>query len=124
MRHGGRAPGVLWLPLANATELLGNIAYRRMIARRSDQSKEQATASSGVDRRSYDRLVGLICSIHGQAAMPVTMAVQAMASRTNWGSGYLLMASCRRNHFSVDRKNVAPVNGVECSESSGGRTHL
>src|SRR3546814_18278307 len=74
MRHGGRAPGVLWLPLANATELLGNIAYRRMIARRSDQSKEQATASSGVDRRSYARLVGLICSIPGQAAMSVAMA--------------------------------------------------
>src|SRR3546814_6986905 len=91
MRHGGRAPGVLWLPLANATELLGNIAYRRMIARRSDQSKEQATASSGVDRRSYARLVGLICSIPGQAAMSVAMALQAMASRTNWGSGYLLI---------------------------------
>lgn len=82
-------------PLANATELLGNIAYRRMIARRSDQSKEQATASSGVDRRSYARLVGLICSIPGQAAMSVAMALQAMASRTNWGSGYLLMASRR-----------------------------
>src|SRR3546814_15046836 len=69
-------------PLANATELLGNIASRRMIARRSDQSKEQATASSGVDRRSYDRLVGLPCSIPGQAATSRAIALQARARQT------------------------------------------
>src|SRR3546814_20221262 len=82
-------------PLANATELLGNIAYRRIIARRSDQSKEQATASSGVDRRSYARIVGLICSIHGQAAMSVAMALQATSRRTNWGSE-IGRTSCRQ----------------------------
>src|SRR3546814_1852695 len=88
-------------PLANATELLGNIAYRRMIARRSDQSKEQATASSGVARRSYARLVALICSIPGQAALSVAMALEAMASRTNRGSGYFQLAIPGGNGFGV-----------------------
>lgn len=82
-------------PLANATELVGNIAYRKMIEQRSDQSKEQATASSGVDRRSYARIVGLICSVPGQVFMAGAMALQAMTRRTNWGSGYLLMVSRR-----------------------------
>jgi SAM-dependent methyltransferase len=82
-------------PLANATEFFGNLAYRRMIAQRTDQSKEQATASSGVDRRSYTRLIGMIDSLPGQVVMSGAMALQTMTNRTNWGSGYLLMASRR-----------------------------
>ena len=82
-------------PLANCTEFFGNIAYRRMIKLRADQSKEQATASSGVDRRSYARLSGLIGSHAGRGGLAVAMWLQAMTRQMDWGSGYLLAARRR-----------------------------
>jgi len=82
-------------PLANATEFFGNASYRRMIKQRADQSKAYATASSGVDRSSYSRLIKWITSLPGQTAMSAAMAFQAMTQRTDWGSGYLLAARRR-----------------------------
>jgi hypothetical protein len=63
-----------------------------MIEQRTDQSKEHATASSGVDRRSYARLNKWITSFPGQISLSAAMALQTMPQHTDWGSGYLLTA--------------------------------
>lgn len=79
-------------PLANLTELLGNVAYRRMIAARANTSKAESTAESGIDRRSYSRVAKLMFSLPGRAALSVAGVAQSLTLRTDWGSGYLLLA--------------------------------
>lgn len=80
-------------PLANATEALGNIAYKRMLSKRERQSKDDATAASGVDRRSYLRLNKWINTLPGKAIISIAIGLQALTKRRNWGSGYLIMAN-------------------------------
>lgn len=80
-------------PLANATEALGNIAYKRMLSKQERQSKDDATASSGVERRSYLRLHRLINTLPGRAIISAATGLQALTKGRNWGSGYLLVAS-------------------------------
>lgn len=82
-------------PLANATEWFGNRVYRKLIQRRGEKTKEQASASSGIDRSSYSRLGKLIVSVPGKATIAMAFALQAMTRNTDWGSGYLLLASRR-----------------------------
>ncbi|HEY4529480.1 MAG TPA: class I SAM-dependent methyltransferase [Luteimonas sp.] len=79
-------------PLANLTELLGNFAYRRMIAARANNSKAESTAESGIDRRSYSKVASLMFSLPGQAALSMAGVAQSLTLRTDWGSGYLLLA--------------------------------
>ncbi len=79
-------------PLANLTEWVGNFFYTRMLARRTTDSREAATADSGVDRRHYVRLGGLIDSFFGSALLRVAFAMQYLTRNTDWGSGYLLLA--------------------------------
>ena len=82
-------------PLANATEWLGNRTYRKLIQQRGEKTKEQASATSGIDRRSYSRLGKVIASMPGKALLSTAFALQAMTRTTDWGSGYLLLASRR-----------------------------
>ncbi|MEN5207739.1 class I SAM-dependent methyltransferase [Stenotrophomonas terrae] len=80
-------------PLANATEALGNIAYKRMLNKAESQSKGDATASSGVDRRSYLKLNRWINTLSGRAIISLADGLQSLTKGRNWGSGYLVMAS-------------------------------
>ncbi|WP_409475725.1 class I SAM-dependent methyltransferase [Stenotrophomonas sp. Y-13] len=82
-------------PLANATEWLGNRIYRKLIQQRGEKTKEQASASSGIDRRNYAPFSRLIASAPGRALMSTAFAIQSMTRNTDWGSGYLLVASRR-----------------------------
>ncbi len=82
-------------PLANATEWLGNHAYRKLIRQRGEKTKQQATASSGIDRRGYARFGKLTASVPAKALISTASALQTMTLNTDWGSGYLLLASRR-----------------------------
>lgn len=82
-------------PLANATEWAGNRVYRELIRQRGERSKEQASASSGVDRRNYAKFSRMIASTPGKALLSTAFAIQTITRNTDWGSGYLLLASNR-----------------------------
>lgn len=80
-------------PLANLTELLGNRTYRRLLANRNrEYAKEEASSLSGVDRGEYLQLFRKLDTVYGRVALRMAMAMQALTSRTDWGSGYLLLA--------------------------------
>jgi len=79
-------------PLANLTERVGERTYRRMIGQRQNLSREEATAHSGTDRRAYSRLSRAIASPIGRLALRCAMVAQGATGRTDWGSGYLVVA--------------------------------
>jgi SAM-dependent methyltransferase len=82
-------------PVANATEWIGNFIYRRMIQQRGNTSKAEATASSGIERKKYSPLASLITSPVGMAGMAIANGMQSACLKTDWGSGYLLVATAR-----------------------------
>lgn len=82
-------------PVANATEWLGNFIYRRMMRQRGSTSKAAATASSGIERKNYSRLAGLITSPLGTAGLAIANCMQNASLKVDWGSGYLLVATPR-----------------------------
>ncbi|MCD9086159.1 class I SAM-dependent methyltransferase [Stenotrophomonas sp. SY1] len=82
-------------PLANATEALGNLIYSRMLIERKTDSKSEATAASGIDRRNYLRISRWTHSLPGRALIAVASGAQYVTRNRNWGSGYLVMASRR-----------------------------
>lgn len=79
-------------PLANATEVIGNHIYRRMINARGTTSKAEATASSGIARSNYNRISHVIDSAPARAALATADWVQRRFLSTDWGSGYLFVA--------------------------------
>lgn len=80
-------------PLANLTEALGSRTYQRLIKERGDaMTIERATENSGIERSDYLRLFRWIDSPLGRFALRVALAMQALTSRVNWGSGYLVLA--------------------------------
>lgn len=80
-------------PVANATEAVGNRIYKRMIHARGAASKAEATASSGISRQNYTQLSGLIASPVGKTAIHMADWLQRCSLGTDWGSGYLIVAS-------------------------------
>ncbi len=79
-------------PLANLTEWVGNFVYRRMLIRDGAAPRDAATAKSGIDRRHYLRLGGLLNSLPGRAMLCSALTLQYWARNTDWGSGYLVLA--------------------------------
>lgn len=80
-------------PLANLTEAMGNRTYRRLLGERERTlAKEEASSLSGIDRGEYMRLFQKMDSLAGRSLLRAAMAIQALASRTNLGSGYLTLA--------------------------------
>jgi SAM-dependent methyltransferase len=80
-------------PLGNLTEWYGERFYRRALRdRQGDVSKSQATSESGVERSYYVRKFKWLDSPLGRALLRLSSALQNMASRTDWGTGYLVLA--------------------------------
>ncbi|KIQ97421.1 Generic methyltransferase [Lysobacter sp. A03] len=80
-------------PLANLTEKLGQRIYRRLLAERKESlSRANASANSGIDRTDALRLFHFLNTALGRLALRTCLTLQAMTSRTDWGSGYLVVA--------------------------------
>lgn len=80
-------------PLANLTEIVGDRSYRRQLLERGEVwNHEDASAHSGVDRHEYQHLFRYINTLPGRLALRIALALQALTSRFDWGSGYLVMA--------------------------------
>ena len=80
-------------PLGNLTEWYGERFYRRAMRERKEGiSKSQATSESGVDRGYYVKKFELLDSLFGRALLRLSNMAQHMASRTDWGTGYLVLA--------------------------------
>lgn len=80
-------------PLGNLTEWYGERFYRRALReRRGNVSKSQATSESGVEREYYVRKFKWLDSPLGRTLLRVSNVVQDVASRTDWGTGYLVLA--------------------------------
>lgn len=80
-------------PLANLTERLGARTYRKLLAdRAAGTSHEEATAGSGIDLRNSMSLFRWVDSLPGRLAMRFFFMSQALFSRTDLGSGYLVLA--------------------------------
>lgn len=80
-------------PVANATEAVGNLIYKRMIRDRGTADKAEATASSGISRQKYSQLSGLIASPLGKIGIWSADWLQRCNLGNDLGSGYLLVAS-------------------------------
>ena len=80
-------------PLGNLSEWYGERYYRRVLReRRGEVNKADATKESGVDRDYYLRKFRWLDSMPGRAFFRLANAMQAVASRTDWGTGYLVLA--------------------------------
>lgn len=80
-------------PLGNLTEWYGERFYRRALReRQGGLSKSEATSESGVDRNYYVRKFKWLDSPLGHALLRLSNGVQSLASRTDWGTGYLVLA--------------------------------
>lgn len=79
-------------PLANFTEWIGNFVYRRMLKRSGGVPRDVATAGSGIDRRQYLRLAGLLNSFVGITLLRIALVLQHLTRRSDWGNGYLVLA--------------------------------
>lgn len=80
-------------PLANVTEWVGGRSYRRLMRERGKATSiMRATANSGVDRADYLRLFRWMDSPLGRLGLRTALVMQAVTSRFDWGSGYLVLA--------------------------------
>lgn len=80
-------------PLGNLTEWYGERFYRReLLQRNGGVSKAEATGESGVDRNYYVKKFAWLDSRLGRMAFRLANAMQRLASRTDWGTGYLVLA--------------------------------
>lgn len=80
-------------PLANLTEFVGKRTYRKLLEHRStDETREQASAGSGVDHRSSMKMFRWLDTFPGRLALRACFLSQAMFSRTDLGSGFLVLA--------------------------------
>lgn len=83
-------------PLANFKKLVGARTHRRLLAqRRDDVSLAADTAESGIQRDEYRRRFGAINSVAGRFGLRTGYFLQRLASDTDVGSGYLVMATGR-----------------------------
>jgi len=82
-------------PLANTTEWLGNHIYRNLMRQRGYRDKSQSTATSGTDRHIYGKAGKYISSFPASTCLRMALAIQYAARRTDWGSGYLIVAARR-----------------------------
>lgn len=83
-------------PAANLTEWIGKGSYRRLLASQSGSlDRAQATARSGIERSTYQRLYPLISSAPGRLGVRLCCAVQSLFGGTDWGSGYIALAVSR-----------------------------
>ena len=79
-------------PLANLTEWYGAKLYRRLLTERGKGvSKLEASANSGVERADASKLFRYVNTLPGQVALRMCLCIQAATTRTDWGSGYLLL---------------------------------
>ena len=80
-------------PLGNLTEWYGEQFYKRALRERQGSvSKSEATGESGVERDYYIRKFKWLDSPLGHALLRLSSVVQSLASRTDWGTGYLVLA--------------------------------
>lgn len=80
-------------PLGNLSEWYGERFYRRALNDRSNTvSRADATGASGVERTFYVRKLRWLDSPLGRLLLRTANLTQRLASRTDWGSGYLLLA--------------------------------
>lgn len=79
-------------PLANLSEVLGRSAYRRMLEQQHKTDRHEATASSGVDRRSWMRLFPLLRSWPGRWLLGLSYFCQRLFRSADYGSGYIVLA--------------------------------
>ena len=85
-------------PLANLSEFFGAWYYRRELDHRSmtnGSTRQRANDRSGIDRKAYQRAFPALNSLLGRALLWGALNLQAITVRTNWGSGYLLVARKR-----------------------------
>jgi SAM-dependent methyltransferase len=80
-------------PLGNVTEWYGERFYRRALKERQGElSKAEATGESGVDRAFYLRKFRWLDSMPGRGFLLAANMAQKLTSRTDWGTGYVLLA--------------------------------
>ncbi|KAF1726507.1 hypothetical protein CSC78_05290 [Pseudoxanthomonas japonensis] len=80
-------------PLGNLTEWYGERFYRRALRdRQGNLNKSQATSESGVERNYYVRKFKWLDSAPARALLRFFNITQSLASRTDWGTGYLVLA--------------------------------
>lgn len=80
-------------PLANLTEWVGARTYRKRLAERAITiTRGEASAHSGIERAEVMRLFRYLDTVFGRAALRFCIWLQAVTARTDWGSGYLVLA--------------------------------
>lgn len=80
-------------PIANVTELLGEIHYRKLLKKRSESfDKASATAQSGIERSTYLKYYHVIATGVGRVLLRVGYLLQALTRHTELGNGYLIVA--------------------------------
>ena len=80
-------------PLGNFTEWYGERYYKRAIQERNGSiTRCEATDDSGIDRGYYLKQFGRMQSVAGRLCIRVAVALQAIASMKDWGTGYLILA--------------------------------
>lgn len=82
-------------PYANLTEWLGERHYRIALAMRAEQGeaeREHGNAHSGIERSAYQRAFAAMSSSFGRIALRAGLFLQRRALRTDWGSGYIVVA--------------------------------
>lgn len=80
-------------PVANFTEWIGKSSYARMLNKRStDTSRTDATALSGVSRRTYLGFYRYMRMPAFKLLLSLSFLIQKIFRNTDWGSGYLVLA--------------------------------
>lgn len=79
-------------PFANLTEAVGIPYYRLAMRRRKSLSTDLASSLSGIERKPWLKLHGLLRSSLGKATVQTALVLQNRFLSTDWGSGYLLLA--------------------------------
>jgi len=80
-------------PLANLSEWVGKRSYQRLLDQQQRRDKEAASAESGIERNSYLSLFRWMNTMLGRFLLYSAMLLQTCFSRTNFGSGYIVVAS-------------------------------
>jgi SAM-dependent methyltransferase len=81
-------------PLGNLLDVFSRRGYARAVIRRADGSPDRQANNdrSGVDRGAALRSFGLVSSLPGRAALAIAYLLQAMFSRTRFGTGFIVVA--------------------------------
>ncbi|MCA1804599.1 MAG: class I SAM-dependent methyltransferase [Xanthomonadaceae bacterium] len=80
-------------PAANISEWLGKRVYARLLEERARGiDRAQATAMSGIQRKPYSRIYGMMRTPIGKMLLSTCYFFQNRFSSTNLGSGYIILA--------------------------------